>query len=439
MKKVLLFGAGRIAGPYIDYLTRKGDCELIAADISPDSLARVAGLSERITVERMDAYNNVEAIIDRYAPDVVSIFLPPECLRETVHICMEKNVNVVHPIYLSDELRAMREEIEARRLIVIAELGLDPGIDHMAAARTIDKIHACGGAVESFRSLCGALPAPDSNMNPWGYKLSWSPATLIAASKRTAKIIENGEEIVWPNGETYEHPFLYDIDGLGTFEAYANADAAVYAAVYNIPEAKSIYRGTLRYPGWCETISYMNRIGYFETSQKETKGLTFADFTSRQCGFPGKEAKEAMMRRFNLNPWSAFIMRMEWLGFFEDKALPFDAGSPRDVVSHLFAEKLNFTEKERDIVILYDTVRARYPDGRRKEYKSVLIDYGVPGKWTSCARTTGVPPAVAVRFILEGKISTPGLYTPTSREIYEPVLNELEDEGIILDEYESDL
>jgi saccharopine dehydrogenase (NADP+, L-glutamate forming) len=308
----------------------------------------------------------------------------------------------------------------------------------MSAAKDINLIHERGGLVESFRSLCGALPAPEANDNPWGYKLSWAPASLIGASKRSAKILDDGREISWPDGETYEHVYMTDVPGVAAMEVYANADSTVYREDYGIPEVRSIYRGTLRYPGWCESICYMNALGFFETEKLDTKGLSFAGFTARQAGSSG-DPKKAICKKFGVKPWSAFILRMEWIGFFDDRPLPFDEASPRDVVSLLFAEKLTISPEERDMIVLCDEITAKYPDGSRRLHSSVLVDYGVPGKWTSIAKTTGLPPAIAARFIMEGKIGTPGIHKPILREIYEPVLEELASEGVKLTESSAEI
>lgn len=438
MKKVLLFGAGRISGPFIDYLDRKCECKVIVADLSDENL--VFAKKFKVCSEAVKVNAGVEALtlIDKYKPDVVVNFLPPEFMPQISNICLDKKVHMVHPAYLDEDTIKKADKIKKEGLIFVVELGLDPGIDHMSAARTIDKIHKKNGKVESFRSLCGALPAPEANTNPWGYKLSWSPSSLIGASKRTAKVFVDGKEILWPDGKTYENVFLYDVPDLGVFEAYANADSTVYKKGYGIEEAKTIYRGTLRYPGWCETICYLNKINFFETDVRTTIGMTIAQFTSSQAGYTGNP-KEALCKRFGLEPWSAFILRMEWLGFFEESVLPFESCSPRDVISLLFDKKLLFSPSERDMVVLCDEVIAEYPGGERKKFESTLIDFGVPGLWTSIARTTGIPPAIAVRFILEGKISTPGLHAPMAKEIYGPVLEELENEDIILKEMMMDI
>jgi saccharopine dehydrogenase (NADP+, L-glutamate forming) len=434
-QNALILGAGRVSAPCVEYLVRKG-IGVTIVDVSDENIARVAALCPTARAVKDDA-SDAGRLIGEYSPGVVISLLPHELMFGAAKQCLEKKVSMVFPAYAGAEYSAIADEIKASGLVFVAELGLDPGIDHMSASRAITSIHERGGRIESFRSLCGALPALGANNNPWGYKLSWAPASLIGASRRTAKIIRDGQVITWPDGETYEHVFMLDIPGY-SFEVYANADSTPYVEAYGIPECKSVYRGTLRYPGWCETICYMNRIRFFDTDEQDCAGLTFAQFTARQAGAAGG-AKAALCEKFGLEPWSAFILKMEWLGFFSDRPLPFSRGSARDVVAVLFDEKLTLGPDEKDLVVLIDEITASYPDGRRRVTKSVLIDEGVPGKWTSIARTTGVPPAIAARYVLEGKISAPGLHKPSVKEIYEPVLEELAAENIKLEESEYEI
>lgn len=437
MQTVLVLGAGRVSAPCVDYLVRKGNCKTVVVDTSTDNLKRISEFFPSVETVAADAVAVAPKLIDEHSPAVLIYLLPSEFVPQISELCISKKVNMVHPIYEDARSAKLGSAVADAGLVFVSELGLDPGIDHLSAAKAIDEIHARGWKVDSFRSLCGALPALDANNNPWGYKLSWSPASLIGASKRTARFYEDGEEIYWPDGETYEHAYLADIAGI-TFEVYANADSIPYREGYGIPEARSIYRGTLRHPGWCETICYLNQIKYFDTDLQDAKGLTFAQFSARQAGGSG-DPKEVFCKRFGLRPWSAFIMRVEWLGLFDDRPLPFDRASARDIVALLFDKKLVFTPEERDLVVLCDDIVAVAPDGKKHLHRSLLVDYGIPGKWSSIAKTTGVPPAIAARFILEGKIKTPGLHKPTKKEIYDPVLEELAAEGIVLENSETEI
>jgi saccharopine dehydrogenase-like NADP-dependent oxidoreductase len=436
LRKILVFGAGRVARPCVQYLLRQEGIAVTVVDLSAENLGRVTQNRPRSTAVVADAGKESARLIASVKPDLVLNLLPPCFMAPVARQCIEAGVHLVHPAYVDAETLALDSQARESGRTILTELGLDPGIDHMSAARTIRQIHDLGGKVESFRSLCGALPSAEANTNPWGYKLSWAPASLIGASKRDARVVLDGTVHEWPAGKTYEHVHLEEAGPLGWFEVYANADSLPYVERYGIPEAKTIYRGTIRYVGWCETIVAMNALGLVETEIQELSGMSFRGFMARSAGEPDpKKAEEAVCRKLGIRPSSAIFERFSWLGLFDDRPLPFEKGSARDVIAFLFDVKLVFTEKERDLVILKDEIVAFYPgEGQRIRYTSTLVDFGIPGGDTSIARTTGLPPAIAAKLILEGKIQTPGVITPVLPEIYEPVLAELEEERIILKE-----
>jgi len=436
MKKVLVLGAGRVSRPCVDYLGRLGDTVVHVADVSEDNLRQtVAGIPGAKT-HVCDAGGQGDLLLEEIKPDIVVNLLPPAFMAPIARECLKHRTPLVHPAYLDEDTRVLAKDVEAAGLPFVTELGLDPGIDHMSAARTIDSIRREGGEVESFRSICGAIPSADANTNPWGYKLSWAPASLIGASKRDARVMIDGRIFEWPDGETYEHVFLEEIEGLGWFEVYANADSLPYLEIYGIPEAKGIYRGTIRYPGWCETICKMNALGLFEETVHEMEGKTFSSFMAEMAGLEeGRDIVAGLCKKLRLEPYSTVMLRFRWLGLLDDSPVPFAKGSPRDVVSRLFAEKLVYGKAEKDLVILQDEFIASFSGkDRKKVFRSTLIDVGVPGGDTSIARTTGLPPAIAARFILEGKIRTPGVHIPILPEIYGPVMEELERLGVSLKE-----
>ena len=441
MKRVLVFGAGRVARPCVQYLLKHEGIAVTVVDMARENLERVAENHTRCKTVVADAGKESALLIATEKPDLVMNLLPPPFMAPVARQCLEAGVNLVHPAYLDAETLALDGQVKAAGLTFLAELGLDPGIDHMSAARTVRHIRQQGGKVESFSSVCGALPSAEANTNPWGYKLSWAPASLIGASKRDARVMLDGTVHEWPGGKTYEHVHLEETPGLGWFEVYANADSLPYLDGYGIPEAHTIYRGTIRYVGWCETIVAMNALRLVETEEQDFTGMTFRGFMARQGGEadPAK-AEEAVCRKLGILPSSAIFERFAWLGLFDDKPLPFTQGSARDVISCLFGEKLVYSEGERDLVILKDETVAFYPEsGRRLRHTSTLVDFGIPGGDTSIARTTGLPPAIAARFILEGRIRTAGVLTPVLPEIFDAVLAELEIEGIVLKEKAEEL
>jgi saccharopine dehydrogenase-like NADP-dependent oxidoreductase len=435
MKHVLILGAGRIARPCVKYLQKFEWLELTIVEASRENLDRVTGSHPRTTTLHQALPEDVAGFIAARKPDLVMSLLPSEFRNRVAEACLEAKVHLMFPSYSDDTIRAMEPQLKEAKLTWLIELGVDPGIDHMSAARTVNQIHARGGKVESFKSICGAIPSAEANTNPWGYKLSWAPESLIGASRRTARIMEDGKEVRWPDGATYEHVHLEEVEGLGWYEVYANADSLPYLETYRIPEATSIYRGTIRYVGWSETIVAMNALGLFSQEPEDLAGLTFAAFTARKCGASkSMDAGQALCAKLGLKPSSAITMRLKWLGYLDGRPLPAGVACSRDVVRALFGEKLYFEPSERDLIILKDEVISSYPDGRRERHTSTLIDFGIPGGDSSIARTTGLPPAIVARLFLEGRIPGHGLVLPTLPEIYEPCLAELEQEGIRLQE-----
>ena len=435
MKHVLILGAGRIARPCVQYLQSFDWLKLTIIETSLENLERVAGSHPRTTALHQALPEDLAGYIQAQKPDLVMSLLPTEFRNRVAEACLQAGANLMFPSYSDATIRAMEPRLKAAGLAWMVELGVDPGIDHMSAARTINHIHAQGGKVESFKSICGAIPSAEANTNPMGYKLSWAPESLIGASRRTAQIMDNGQVVEWADGVTYEHVHLEEVQGLGWYEVYANADSLPYLETYAIPEAKSIYRGTIRYTGWCETVVAMNALELFSREPEDLAGLTFAGFTARRCG-AAKSADpcQALCAKLGLKPSSAITLRLKWLGFFDDRPLPAGLGCSRDVVGVLYGEKLVYTPGEQDLIILKDETVATYPDGTRKLHASTLIDFGVPDGDSSIARTTGLPPAIVARLFLEGRIPGHGLILPTLPEIYEPCLAELEKEGIRLQE-----
>lgn len=427
-----VLGAGRVSHPCVQYLLRSG-LSVTLVDINEENMKRVSEGHPHCRLLKANAAEAPEDLLSSISCDLVIALLPPECMPKIAQACLDLKIPFIDPNYLDEGTKALRGSIERAGLPFVVEMGLDPGIDHMTASKEVREIHERGGRVESFRSLCGALPALEANTNPWGYKLSWSPSTLIAVSRRDARILLPGKkEVFMPNGTTYEHPFLTFIEGIGWFEAYANADSLPYVEAYGMPEVEAIYRGTLRYTGWCETICAMNALALVEQEEQDFSGLTFARFMARQAGSPEvSNPKEAVCQKLGLPPYSAVILRFEWLGLFDDSPIPFRKGSARDVISYLFGQKLVFSEGERDLIILEDVCVAFFPENKeRRKLTSLLADCGDPKGDSAIAKTTGLPPAVTAKLILEGKIHIPGIRYPSDPDIYEAVLPELEKEGI---------
>jgi saccharopine dehydrogenase-like NADP-dependent oxidoreductase len=334
--------------------------------------------------------------------------------------------------YVSDAMRGLDTEARAAGVTLLNEIGVDPGIDHMSAMRVIHKVQREGGRVASFHSYCGGLPAPDANDNPLGYKFSWSPRGVVLAGRNAARYRKDGQVIEVPGPKLFDHYWEMKIDELGTMEAYPNRDSLGYLTLYGIESAKTMFRGTLRNVGWCRLWKKIADLGLLDDVERlDWSGKTLAQYLRGQLGpDASSDLREALARRLDLPPESEVLLRLEWLGLLSSDPVPIAQGSRLDVLEKVLLARMQYRPGERDMLVLRHEFLAEYPQGRREEITSTLIDYGVPHGDSSMARTVSLPAAIAVKLILEGRIQRRGVCIPVEPAIYHPVLDELETLGI---------
>jgi saccharopine dehydrogenase-like NADP-dependent oxidoreductase len=335
-------------------------------------------------------------------------------------------------------MQALHEEAKTAGIIILNELGLDPGIDHMSAMRIIDKIHAKGGKVEEFFSICGALPAPEAATNPFRYKFTWSPKGVIMAGNNEARFLRDGKTVMVPTEDLFKNPFKVNFDPIGELDVYPNRDSITYSEIYGIPEAKTMFRGTFRYSGWCETMDVMKQIGLTSYEKFHLEGMSFADLMALMIGsMTTIHIKEQVATHLGLEPEAHSIKAMDWLGLFENQKMNRSIDSPFEVISDLMIEKMALGDTERDMVVLQHTFLASYPNATSEVIRSRMLDFGTPATDTSIARTVSLPAAIGIEMILNGQIKAKGVYRPTLPEIYLPILDKLEELGItMVEEYD---
>lgn len=437
MNTVLVLGAGFVAGPLVRYFLERPDAAVRVADVESSKAQALIGSHPRGKALSLDLQNE-EALKKEIAGADIVVSLVPTGFHPTVaRHCIAFRKNMVTTSYASDAMKSLDADARRAGITLLNEVGLDPGIDHMEAMRVIDEIKARDGRVLGFTSYCGGLPAPDANTNPWGYKFSWSPRGVLLAGKNAAHYLKDGRKVDIPGPELFAHYEMVTIKGLGVFEGYANRDSVPYAALYGIPETRTMFRGTLRYPGWCATLKKIGDVGLLDQTERDLKGTTYAAFMKSLAGLaPLGDLRTALADKLGLSAKSGILDRWEWLGLFDDEPLSMARGSALDVLEHLMLRKLRYAEGERDMIVLRHAFRYAGPDGREKSVTSSLIDYGIPGGDSAMARTVGLPAAAGARLLLEGKISRKGVCLPVHSEIYGPILRELGGRGIIFREDE---
>jgi saccharopine dehydrogenase-like NADP-dependent oxidoreductase len=346
-------------------------------------------------------------------------------------MCIEHGKHMVTTSYVSPTMKALDEKVKAKNLLFLNEIGVDPGIDHMSAMKIIHQVEEEGGKVLHFYSYCGGLPAPKDNDNPFGYKFSWSPRGVVIASKNSAKYYENGKVVEIESKNLFANPELEQIEGLGKFEVYPNRDSTPYKELYGLKDALTVKRGTYRNIGWCETLRAIVNLGLVdETPVPSIKGAAYKN--AMAYVLKAKETdnlKELAAKKVGIPTNSKIIEKIEWLGLFSDEIIP-KADNLLDMLSDRMQEKLYFKEGEIDLLLLRHKFIVENKDKLKDLITSTMIDFGIPHGDSSMARTVSLPMAIATTMIANRKIKAIGVRIPNSKDIYEPVLAELENQNI---------
>jgi saccharopine dehydrogenase-like NADP-dependent oxidoreductase len=436
MKKVLILGAGMVVNPIVRYLLDKNFIVTVATRTKSKADEMIGGhpngRSVAWTVEQeaeLDAMIADHDLTVSLLPYLYHVMVAKKCIR------LKKNM--VTTSYVKPEMRALDAEAKASGIIILNELGLDPGIDHMSAMRIIDHIHAKGGKVDEFYSFCGALVAPEVEENPFHYKFTWAPKGVVMAGNNDGNFLKDGIVKYIPTENLFRNPLKVDFPKIGLLDVYPNRDSLPYVELYGIPEAKTIMRGTFRYEGWCEIIDTLKVLKLISYDKFNMEGLSYAGFMAKMIGEASTEniiAKVAAKLGVKIN--ARAIVAMEWLGLFSNEPMNRTEDSSFEVVSDLMIAKMMIQPSERDMVVMQHTFLASYPDGKQEVIKSRMLDFGTLKTDTSVARTVALPAACGVEMILEGKINVKGVYIPVIPEIYNPILDQLETMNIsMVEEY----
>ncbi|MDO9577695.1 MAG: saccharopine dehydrogenase C-terminal domain-containing protein [Candidatus Cloacimonadales bacterium] len=426
-KKVTIFGAGLVVKPMVDYLAKKGYIVTVAS--------RTLSKAEKLAAPHPNVFARHFLTKDESAmeelvknSDLVVSLLPATLHVEVAKKCIEFKTDMVTTSYISPAMRALDQKAKDAGIIILNEIGVDPGIDHMSAMKIFHKVEKEGGKIVSFMSYCGGLPAPDANTNPLGYKFSWAPKGVLKAAGNGAKYMKDGKIIEIDGPDLFKNYWFVDVEGAGTFEAYPNRNSLDYIGIYNLKDVKTMYRGTFRNISHCDTWYILSQMGFYKEDEIfDNLTGTVKDFILTKMFKVGKDKclKCLLMEKYNLPAESVILKKFAWLGFFDETPIPIKKGGAVDVLTAIMLEKMSYEKGERDLLVLHHQFVAEYPDKTQK-ITLTMIDYGIPNGDTSIARTVSLPAAIGVHMILEDKITVKGVHMPILPNIYNPVLTELE-------------
>ena len=431
MKRVLVLGTGYVVKPLVDYFIDKCKYEVLVASRDNNHAGLIiAGraLGKRVLWNAKPPYEELDNMVKNV--DLVVSMIPPSMHVIVAQACLKYKINMVTTSYTSPEMAALDEESKKAGIIILNEIGEDPGIDHMGVMQMINQISEDGGKIVSLKSYGSGIPSFEHNNNPYGYKFSWSPSGLIKAAQTPAAYIKEGQKIEVSGEELLEHSWLVEVDGLGTFETYANRDSTNYINDYGLEGIPDFYRGLLRHPGYCNSIQSMKDLNLFsEDKTHDLEGITYKQFTESLVGAEDdNDIKQVVADRLGLKTSSDIIKQLLWLGLFDDKLIPIRKGTNADVLLGLMQKKMVYEEHEKDMIILHNELIVEFDNRIEKRMATMKVE-GRPFGHSAMARAVSLPAAIASRLILEGAIRAKGVLKPISEEIYKPVLAELIENG----------
>lgn len=421
MKTILLFGAGKSASVLIKYLLKEAEInhwKFIVADANKEVIEAKTDGSKFAEAVQLDINNDIarELLIQR--AHVIISMMPPALHFLIAKDCVEYRKHLLTASYLDDKMKSLRDEINHRKLLFLCEMGLDPGIDHMSAMKIIDDIKQKGGSISSFKSHCGGLIAPESDDNPWHYKISWNPRNVVLAGNAGAVYLQDGQLKNVHYQNLFDEANAVKVDELEQLAYYPNRDSLAYIPVYKLQDAQTFMRTTLRYPSFFAGWNVIVEAALTDDKTPiNTTGLTYKKWSQTVLPFVNENNKNLL----------------EFLGLFNDEEVPASAKTSADILQYLLETKLAMQPTDKDMIVMLHEFEFIL-NGQKNNLQSSLLVKGQDSVHTAMAKTVGLPLGIAAKLILNGTLNITGLHIPILKEIYEPVLQELENEHIIFKE-----
>lgn len=434
-QKILLIGAGLSTTHLIDYLANEAilnDWQITITD-RDEELAKSKVIHKTTKAQFLDT-NNTESL-DKiiFEHDIVISMLPAHLHLPVAISCLKHKRNLVTASYLSEDMKKMNEEVKNAGLIFLNEVGLDPGLDHLTAMKIIDRLKGNGYYIREFESFTGGLVAPEDDDNPWHYKFTWNPRNVVLAGQGGAvKFLQEGQFKYIPYPKVFRRTEIIDIENYGKFEGYANRDSLKYIETYGLGDIKTMFRGTLRKPGFCKAWNVFVSLGATDDSYTlDSENMTYRDFINTFLAYHPTDSVEIKLKYYldidqdETELWE----RLEWLDIFKPIKIGLKNATPAQILQHILEPKWEIKQHEKDMIVMWH--KFVYMDGdKRKELHGSIVVKGEDQHHTSMSKTVGLPLGIATKLILQNKIKTRGTVIPILPEFYNPILEELKNFGI---------
>ena len=435
--QILVLGTGKSTSYLLDYLlekTKEEELHITIADLHPEILPEKILKHKHTTIVTLDIKDTDKRTKLIQESELVISMLPAFLHILVAKDCLAAGKHLVTASYISDALQQLDAEVKQKGLVFMNEIGLDPGIDHMSAMEVIDRIRDNGGKMVLFESFCGGLVAPENDTNLWNYKFTWNPRNVVVAGQGgAAKFLQEKQFKYIPYGRLFRRTEFLDIDGYGRFEAYANRDSLKYQHVYGLDHVRTLYRGTMRRVGFSRAWNVFVQLGMTDDSYTidDSKNMSYRDFVNAFLPYSPTDSVELKFRHaLKIDQddivWDKFL---ELDLFSADKMVELDKATPAQILQKILMDSWTLDPEDKDMIVMYHKFGYEI-NGEKRQIDATMVVVGEDQTYTAMSKTVGLPVAMATLDILNGKIKTPGVQIPISKEVYTPILEELKAYGV---------
>ena len=441
MRTILIIGAGRSASSLIQYLLNKSVTEnlhLVIGDLSLDLAQKKTNNHPNATAIALDIFDEIQRKKAIQIADIIISMLPAHLHIEIAKDCVIYKKHLVTASYVSDAMKELDAAAKENNLIFMNEIGLDPGVDHMSAMKVIDEIKDKGGKMLLFESFCGGLVAPESDTNLWNYKFTWAPRNVVLAGQGgVAKFIQEGAYKYIPYCNLFRRTEFLDVEGYGRFEGYSNRDSLKYRSVYGLDDVLTLYRGTIRKVGFSKAWNMFVQLGMTDDSyvMENSEKMSYRTFVNSFLPYHPTDSVEIKTR---------LILKIDQDDIMWDKLLELDLfnpnkkvglknATPAQILEKILTDSWTLQPEDKDMIVMYHKFGYEL-NGKKEQIDSKMVCIGDDQTYTAMAKTVGLPVAMVTLLILNGKIKTPGVQLPIRKEVYKPILKELEEYGVVFKE-----
>lgn len=442
-RKILVIGAGKSTSYLLDYFLEKAEIEnlhLTIGDLNPTGIADVIRNHPNCSIVPLDIFKDAERKKAIQENDIVVSMLPASLHIKVAHDCLAFEKHLVTASYVSEELKTLDEQVKEKGLVFMNEIGLDPGIDHMSAMHIIDRIRGKGGKILLFESFTGGLVAPENDNNLWNYKFTWNPRNVVVAGQGgAAKFIQEGTYKYIPYHKLFRRTEFLDIEDYGKFEGYANRDSLNYREAYGLQDVLTLYRGTMRRVGFSKAWNMFVQLGMTDDSYviENSRGMSYREFVNLFLPYSPTDSVELKLRYYLKIDQDDIMWEklLELYLFDAKKTIELPNATPAQILQKILEDSWTLADNDKDMIVMYHKFGYEL-NGQKKQIDANVVVIGENRIHTAMSKTVGLPVAMATLAILNKKIVTPGVQIPIKKEVYEPILSELKNYGIVFREYD---